>query len=153
MPMALRNCYAHFRRNPFCGALTGELKVERPYRNFLTTVQFMEWKVSIAPLLSTQPSACNLWHSNFRLALCWRRTLCSIEGARYWPWEPCTIPAKALGFGAAGVARAVQAHRVPLRLSHCAARCILCLPLGGCGGEPAFFVAARLQLLPDVLPC
>ena len=45
MPMALRNCYAHFRRNPFCGALTGELRVERPYRNFLTTVQFMEWKV------------------------------------------------------------------------------------------------------------
>lgn len=45
MPMALRNCYAHFRRNPYCGALTGELRVERPYRNFLTTVQFMEWKV------------------------------------------------------------------------------------------------------------
>ncbi|GAB4813424.1 hypothetical protein N2152v2_000470 [Parachlorella kessleri] len=46
MPMAMRNCYAHFRRNPYCGALTGELIVERPYRNFLTTVQFMEWKVS-----------------------------------------------------------------------------------------------------------
>jgi len=43
---ALRNCYAHFKRNPWCGALTGELRVERPYRNFLTSVQYMEWKVA-----------------------------------------------------------------------------------------------------------
>lgn len=28
------------------GALTGELRVERPYRTFLTAVQFCEWKVS-----------------------------------------------------------------------------------------------------------
>lgn len=46
MPMALRNCYAHFKNNPWCGALTGELRVERPYRNFLTSVQYMEWKVA-----------------------------------------------------------------------------------------------------------
>ncbi|KDD74358.1 chitin synthase, partial [Helicosporidium sp. ATCC 50920] len=46
LPMALRNCYAHFRNNPWCGALTGELRVERPYRNFLTSVQYMEWKVA-----------------------------------------------------------------------------------------------------------
>ena len=46
MPFALRNTYAHFKRNPWCGGLTGELRVERPYRNFLTSVQYMEWKVS-----------------------------------------------------------------------------------------------------------
>ena len=45
MPFALRNTYAHFKRNPYCGGLTGELRVERPYRNFLTSVQYMEWKV------------------------------------------------------------------------------------------------------------
>lgn len=45
MPFALRNTYAHFKRNPWCGGLTGELRVERPYRNFLTSVQYMEWKV------------------------------------------------------------------------------------------------------------
>lgn len=45
MPFALRNTYAHFRQNPWCGGLTGELRVERPYRNFLTSVQYMEWKV------------------------------------------------------------------------------------------------------------
>ena len=45
MPFALRNIYAHFKRNPYCGGLTGELRVERPYRNFLTSVQYMEWKV------------------------------------------------------------------------------------------------------------
>ncbi|KAI3424139.1 hypothetical protein D9Q98_009499 [Chlorella vulgaris] len=46
MPFALRNTYAHFKRNPWCGGLTGELRVERPYRNLLTSVQYMEWKVS-----------------------------------------------------------------------------------------------------------
>ncbi|PSC74218.1 chitin [Micractinium conductrix] len=46
MPFALRNTYAHFKRNPWCGGLTGELRVERPYRNFLTSVQYMEWKIS-----------------------------------------------------------------------------------------------------------
>ena len=46
MPFALRNTYAHFKRNPWCGGLTGELRVERPYRNFLTSVQYMEWKVA-----------------------------------------------------------------------------------------------------------
>ena len=56
MPMAMRNCYAHFRRNPYCGALTGELKVERPYRNFLTTVQFMEWKVRALQLTTQAPA-------------------------------------------------------------------------------------------------
>lgn len=45
-PFALRNTYAHFKRNPWCGGLTGELRVERPYRNFLTSVQYMEWKVA-----------------------------------------------------------------------------------------------------------
>ena len=53
MPFALRNTYAHFKRNPWCGGLTGELRVERPYRNFLTSVQYMEWKV--------RGSCCNLW--------------------------------------------------------------------------------------------
>eukprot|EP00887_Chlorella_sp_A99_P006915 scaffold2.g6915.t1 len=46
MPMALRNYYAHFRRNPWCGGCSGELRVERPFRNFLTMVQYMEWKMS-----------------------------------------------------------------------------------------------------------
>jgi hypothetical protein len=49
MPFALRNTYAHFKRNPWCGGLTGELRVERPYRNLLTSVQYMEWKVSRLP--------------------------------------------------------------------------------------------------------
>lgn len=36
----------HFQRYPNVGALTGELTVQRPYRTFLTAVQFCEWKVS-----------------------------------------------------------------------------------------------------------
>ena len=36
----------HFQRYPSVGALTGELTVQRPYRTFLTAVQFCEWKVS-----------------------------------------------------------------------------------------------------------
>ena len=36
---------AHFQRYPSVGALTGELTVHRPYRTFLTAVQFCEWKV------------------------------------------------------------------------------------------------------------
>lgn len=36
----------HFLRYPNVGALTGELTVQRPYRTFLTAVQFCEWKVS-----------------------------------------------------------------------------------------------------------
>ena len=51
MPFALRNTYAHFKRNPYCGGLTGELRVERPYRNFLTSVQYMEWKVGAVQCL------------------------------------------------------------------------------------------------------
>jgi chitin synthase len=51
MPFALRNTYAHFKRNPWCGGLTGELRVERPYRNFLTSVQYMEWKVRLVARL------------------------------------------------------------------------------------------------------
>lgn len=35
----------HFNRYPCVGALTGELTVQRPYRTFLTAVQFCEWKV------------------------------------------------------------------------------------------------------------
>ena len=58
MPFALRNTYAHFKRNPWCGGLTGELRVERPYRNFLTSVQYMEWKVGVAGLLEERQA---LW--------------------------------------------------------------------------------------------
>lgn len=36
----------HFERDPGCGAATGELTVERPFRNFLTAVQFCEWKTA-----------------------------------------------------------------------------------------------------------
>ena len=46
MPQALKNVCVHFARYPGVGALTGELRVERPYRTFLTAVQFAEWKVS-----------------------------------------------------------------------------------------------------------
>jgi chitin synthase len=46
MPTALKAVCTHFQRYPNVGALTGELKVERPYRTFLASVQFCEWKVS-----------------------------------------------------------------------------------------------------------
>lgn len=46
LPNALKSLYAHFRRYPNCGGATGDLSVERPYRNFITSVQFMEWKVA-----------------------------------------------------------------------------------------------------------
>lgn len=46
LPNALKSLYAHFRRYPDCGGATGDLSVERPYRNFITSVQFMEWKVA-----------------------------------------------------------------------------------------------------------
>lgn len=46
MPTALKATCVHFQRYPNVGALTGELKVQRPYRTFLTSVQFCEWKVS-----------------------------------------------------------------------------------------------------------
>ena len=46
MPNALRYVCDHFQRYPGVGALTGELKVQRPYRTYLTAVQFCEWKVS-----------------------------------------------------------------------------------------------------------
>ena len=35
-----------FERDQGCGAVTGELTVERPFRNFLTAVQFCEWKTA-----------------------------------------------------------------------------------------------------------
>ena len=43
---ALKDIVVHFQRYPNVGALTGELTVERPYKSFLTSVQFCEWKVS-----------------------------------------------------------------------------------------------------------
>ena len=46
MPSALKVVCTHFQRYPNVGALTGELRVERPYRTFLASVQFCEWKVS-----------------------------------------------------------------------------------------------------------
>ena len=46
MPTAMTNVATHFQRYPSVGALTGELTVHRPYRTFLTAVQFCEWKVS-----------------------------------------------------------------------------------------------------------
>ncbi len=46
MPTALKSVCTHFQRYPNVGALTGELRVERPYRTFLASVQFCEWKVS-----------------------------------------------------------------------------------------------------------
>jgi len=42
----LKAVCTHFQRYPNVGALTGELRVERPYRTFLASVQFCEWKVS-----------------------------------------------------------------------------------------------------------
>lgn len=45
-PSALPELYMHFERDPGCGAATGELTVERPFRNFLTAVQFCEWKTA-----------------------------------------------------------------------------------------------------------
>jgi len=45
-PSALMDIVSHFQRYPNVGALTGELTVERPYKSFLTSVQFCEWKVS-----------------------------------------------------------------------------------------------------------
>lgn len=46
LPSALKSVATHFQRYPSVGALTGELTVQRPYRTFLTAVQFCEWKVS-----------------------------------------------------------------------------------------------------------
>ena len=46
MPTALKAVCTHFQRYPNVGALTGELRVERPYRTFLASVQYCEWKVS-----------------------------------------------------------------------------------------------------------
>jgi chitin synthase len=46
MPSALKVVCTHFQRYPNVGALTGELRVERPYRTYLASVQFCEWKVS-----------------------------------------------------------------------------------------------------------
>lgn len=46
LPAALKSVATHFQRYPCVGALTGELTVQRPYRTFLTAVQFCEWKVS-----------------------------------------------------------------------------------------------------------
>ena len=46
LPAALKSVATHFQRYPSVGALTGELTVQRPYRTFLTAVQFCEWKVS-----------------------------------------------------------------------------------------------------------
>ena len=46
LPAALKSVATHFQRYPNVGALTGELTVQRPYRTFLTSVQFCEWKVS-----------------------------------------------------------------------------------------------------------
>jgi cellulose synthase/poly-beta-1,6-N-acetylglucosamine synthase-like glycosyltransferase len=46
LPSALKFTCQHFQRYPSVGALTGELRVERPYRTFLASVQFCEWKVS-----------------------------------------------------------------------------------------------------------
>lgn len=46
MPTALKAVCTHFQRYPNVGALTGELRVERPYRTFLSSVQFCEWKVA-----------------------------------------------------------------------------------------------------------
>ena len=46
LPSALKFTCQHFQRYPNVGALTGELRVERPYRTFLASVQFCEWKVS-----------------------------------------------------------------------------------------------------------
>lgn len=45
-PSALPELFMHFERDPGCGAATGELTVERPFRNFLTAVQFCEWKTA-----------------------------------------------------------------------------------------------------------
>lgn len=47
LPSALKNVATHFQRYPTVGALTGELTVQRPYRTFLTAVQFCEWKVCL----------------------------------------------------------------------------------------------------------
>lgn len=46
MPTALKAVCTHFQRYPNVGALTGELRVERPYKSYLASVQFCEWKVS-----------------------------------------------------------------------------------------------------------
>lgn len=143
MPFALRNTYAHFKRNPWCGGLTGELRVERPYRNFLTSVQYMEWKVGgwcgegggdRGQRASRGPA--------------WTWTLLGAGGhnrmrpllsllLHHLRWFPCSHHLTLTPARLAGVALAEQAHRVHLRLPHCAARCLLRLPLGGSGGEVA----------------
>lgn len=45
-PPALGRILLYYEAHPCCGACTGELVVERPMRNFLTAVQFCEWKVA-----------------------------------------------------------------------------------------------------------
>lgn len=126
MPFALRNTYAHFKRNPWCGGLTGELRVERPYRNFLTSVQYMEWKV--------RSNCCQAGRREAgpHGGDCRRPSIPHAEPGKGGLARSLhrKLPLHPRPGAAAGVAPAEQAHRVHLRLPYRAAWCLLGLPLG-----------------------
>ena len=97
LPAALKSVATHFQRYPTVGALTGELTVQRPYRTFLTAVQFCEWKVShlmqkpiesICGFLTVLPGAfCAFrWAAvEVRTPCRWRKRRCSVS-SRHDEW-------------------------------------------------------------------